>query len=395
MSCVKDRYLYDRSVMVKKFFAYVTGGILMLLLPASVGLSYRSYVEEMEKTRDEQKSFYREIIDEESSWISGLQLDNGAVLLYEPDNGSQGHINPYFACQAMLGLVSDPEGRYLDQVGKYLSWHTDRIIEGNGTVTDYDVENGELVSTGKADSFDSYAAEYILLLSEYLKRSGQVPDASQDTALRLLAGGFEEVLLNDVTYVNNKMRIAYFMDNNEVLEAVQLLEDRPEYEKVKAVLQTSVPERFYMADKGLYSVGIGNDGMLTGEPDLTDFYPDALAQLYPVVTGVVSPKGEREKRLYEQVCSLYRWEEGDDLSENFDWSVMCYVAACMSDIERTDKYLGLYREDVKKDRSYPMHTANAGWVMRCCSKRMEQIDEEYESKTKFGTYINWLIGEVL
>ncbi len=313
-----------------------------------------------------------------------------------------------FACQSMLGLISDNEPEHIERAGRYLNWHTNALLNEDGYITNYSMKNGALVSDEKADSFDSYAAEYILLLSEYLGRGGD-PEVIGDwkEAVQLLADRFDEVTRFDVTYVNRKFRVAYLMDNTEVWEAAdslgRLLTTKKEYRSdpefnalgrrylsISYALKHSIPEKFYLKEENYYTVGIDGEGNNTGSPDLDDFYPDAVAQLYPAVTGFLAVKS-KERELYEKVCDYHDWEKDRIEDTTFEWSVMAYAAAVHKDEERLMAYIETYRSFTEKKRSYPMHTANAGWIMRACNRAIDDLRNKKD--TGFMNYIKWIFEE--
>jgi len=60
---------------------------------------------------------------------------------------------------------------YLREIERYPDWYLAHL-NSNGTIHDFHIINDLLVSTGKADSTDSYAATYLSLVNGLLKSGG-------------------------------------------------------------------------------------------------------------------------------------------------------------------------------------------------------------------------------
>ena len=381
--------------------------VLMLGGTFAGATSYNKFVEKKQAEKEEKIGYYREIAKRESDWILSLQQDNGAVLMYKPSKEESGHLNPYFACEAMLGVISDGDPAHVEAAGRYLKWHTKALIKEDGFISDYKMENGKLKSQQDGDSFDSYAAYYLLLFTEYVEKGGDLKAIGDyRKAIVLLASGFDEVLLHGVTYVRNNYRIAYLMDNTEVWEGLKragtLLTTDPQFAKEYRLLsagekfldiadsvKNAIEERYWLKEEDVYTIGLKKSGEVFGTPDFNEFYPDAVAQLYPAIMHVRTVGG-REKRLYEQVCRYHDWEHDNIEGATFHWTVMAYAAAVHADQERLDTYLEVYDTIVSESRSYPLHTATAGWIARACNLMADSIDNEKD--TGFFKYIEWLIG---
>ncbi len=358
--------------------------IIALIITASLIISRgMEYAKEKRAEAREGIQKCREVSREEAAWISDNILKEGAVLLYEKDKNGEGHVNPYFACQAMLGLVSDPEGTYLDKVCDYLNWHTKKLLEEEGIISDYDYKNGLLESKKEADSVDSYAAEYLLLLSKYNKAGGKLEDIKDyEIAMVKLAGVYEDLISNGITYTDNKLKRAYLMDNAECYEAVTAAsdiagKDKNRYLTIGANISTSVHKLFWDDSRKCYNTAIDKDKKVLIGADFNEFYPDCIAQVYPSICGM-NEIGENERRLYDEICSHHSWENSHIKDTSFEWSVAAYAAVVFGDSKRFDSYLEYYRGLTAQSRKYPMHTANAGWIMRACNLRIEELSKELD-----------------
>ena len=99
----------------------------------------------------------------EGDWILSAQLANGAVA----SHADRTFVSPYLAAYAAVGLsdatrmTRDP--RYAEAAWRSLEWYAS-VMDPNGYVTDYRIDNGNLVSTGSADSTDAYAGMFLVAL---------------------------------------------------------------------------------------------------------------------------------------------------------------------------------------------------------------------------------------
>ncbi len=356
--------------------------ILLVIFITAYNDARKDHIALQDAKRREQTAIYHSISAEEGEWIRQNQLENGAILLYRQSDAPEGTVNPYFACLAALGLLSDHNEENIKAVEKYLNWHTGELLKYNGIIKDYSLKDGVLTPTEKADSVDSYAAEYLLLLAEYAETAGEAKIESINGWYEAV-GLLHEALLSvtdEITYANQDHDIAYLMDNCEVYEAClaigkALPDDNAEgqwYISFADDLKEKAMERFWRAGEGSFSYGIFADASDTGAADFDIFYPDAIAQLYPVFTGMTDKTADME-RLYNTVCSRFDWQQGKT-DTTFEWSVMSDIALSFDDEEAAEEYLGHYRSLTEVSRGYPMHTANAGWVMRTCNRLSDKIE---------------------
>lgn len=383
--------------------------ILILLIIGTVMFcfSYGKFTKEKQVEKEAKAAYYKELADRETEWVLSLQLNNGALLLYQPEK-DEGYVNPYFACETMLGVISDKEPEHVEAAGRYLHWHTNALLNENGIISDYELTDKGLISKDESDSFDSYAAGYLLLLAEYIDSGGDL-DAIGDwkEAVKVLWERFEDVTKNDVTYVNDNCKIAYLMDNSEVWIAFErfgdVIADRKDFKDDEELcelaenylynagkIRDSIENKYWMEEQEVYTIALLKDGEMYGEPDPEVFYPDAIAQIYPAIMGVRKVE-DREMNLYQKICDAHDWEHGNIEGASFNWTVMAYAALVHYDESRMDTYLDTYESIVKESRKYPFHTSNAGWIIRVCNKRADMIMAE--ENTGFTNYIKWLIGE--
>lgn len=351
---------------------------------------------EMNREKYAKKSnYYNACMEREKRWIAGQQAVEGALCLYEITEGAKGTVVPYFSCQAALGLLAGtPTEEELHIVADYLSWHAKELVKHEGIVSDQEVVGGKLVSKETQDSVDSYLALYFTLLATYAKKGGDLSkisyaEKSAEAGIRKLA----ELTNRGLTKVSETKEIYYFMDNLEVLEAYENMDvlmnsgnrsveawdhkeqiadffhqkKRRSKEAIKAVFWNETDRRF--------EVGVDAEFHVLTYRGMEELYPDAIAQVYPLVCGVELIEKKNEQRLYEQLSKQHAWvtlEQGT----TFEWPVLSYIALQMGDVRAAEAYVKNYYRKYNEDRSYPYKATDAAWVARAC----EGLYDYYEEK---------------
>lgn len=353
------------------------------------------------------------LVDKNLEWIAGMQAPNGALPMYPVRKpGDSSKICPYFSEFAGLSLLLRP-AKYSDNVRRYMDWH---IAHLNTAETDYNGEEGTIYdyvltldedgtfreeimidpATGGPlyDSTDSYAGLFLHLLLEYSRTTGDIgyiksnADAIDRSVKAMLC-----TLDEGLTWAKPDYKVKYLMDNCEVYRglcsAVDLYseillpgcadQERAEYVRqeigrlteIKKKLYESI-ERFLWNDADdSYYVGVveGNKGI----PEKTDwelFYPDALAQLFPVIMGLSSTENPRAVSLYKKFDQHFStadtaWEKmkGQRLGKHFINGLIVYNAALMGDFSKVETYMKIFGEKiVDKGFSFPAYNADVAQV---------------------------------
>ena len=248
------------------------------------------------------------------------------VAHFESVGPSPQEVQPYFANLYALSLCR--HGRDLEAVGRYVDWYLDRLNTDEtgrptGTIDDVAVHHGNReVSLGRYDSADGYAGTFLILLDAYERASG---DAER------LRGRREEILaiadlLIALQDADGLVRVSpedgthYLMDNCEAyggLLAWSALERRlgweagPRWlaaaERLRGAIMTRLwdpgARRFRWAESGAGGHASGWDA----------YYPDALAQLFPILYGVIPAGGETARELWLEFAARYDPREGWDV----------------------------------------------------------------------------------
>jgi hypothetical protein len=306
------------------------------------------------------------------------QFAPSGALLY-----STIRINPYYSNLAATGLVKD-SARYV-QVENWMRWyighlnHSDKWNLG-GTMYDYNIVNGVEVSAGDADSTDSYAATFLSLAYAYYATGNPAAQSyvrSISGDLDLIAQVLVKTQQSDgLTWAKPDYQIKYLMDNSEVYRGLA------DISTLFGSLGDSSKQAYYgaLATKcqgGVWGMFLGKDwavykdalGRLAA-PTLSTWYPDASAQLFPVLYGVLPGSDSKAQAAYASFNAA--WPGWSQLSYNkqdpFPWVMVADGAALMGDTARVNAYATAVRAKwVNTGFPWTWYSMEAGWYMRLAS----------------------------
>lgn len=367
-----------------------------------------SYRRDKKEMYEEKAAAIEQVMAREKEWIHANTGENGELYL-NTTNGAK-DVNPYFACQAAIGLLAgSPKEADFHVTAAYLNWHSRQLIEHEGIVSNYYTENGELLPSGEYDSVDSYIALYLTLLHTYVKEGGSLDSLTDwQEAVAICAGELEELAADGLTQVSERNAVSYLMDNVEVWEACKgmaeflTLEDSyikdwegaaelcAFFTEQEQQIAEAVRSRFWNENEKRYEVGLDGSGRVLKFQGWEEFYPSAVAQIYPLAVGIGS---EKDRVLYETLCETFSWEYLDIAGAAFEWPVVAYVGAVCGDEDRPEIYIMEYAEKYWQNRKYPLHTASSGWVLRACEQMLELYEERADGGLLKDLYRGKGIGQ--
>ena len=327
--------------------------------------------------------------------LAAMQLDNGsgdgAIPIADDNFGlslnfanQRFSIRPYFAMTAANAFLLDPD--YHDNAKRYIKWHIahlntdpDGDVYGTrGSIYDYDysLTGGErrapMRSEGDGsvdvyDSTDSYAALFFDLLLNYYEATDDASLINKETldlvllclqdsfSSRTLGTNLDDPLLTVAIPVQYEME--FLMDNAEVYRGFLRLEQL--YDLIKeddsAAIAAGYAHRIWLGIQNLlfhhdyqgqthYDYAFIGHGSAATNID-TYFYPDAIAQLFPIIFDVIPATGDRAITLYNDFCRNFpSWTDmrgytgntSDPPNGNSDFpNVLIILAAVkMGDLDR-------------------------------------------------------------
>jgi len=290
-------------------------------------------------------------------------------------------IRPYLGNLAALGLTKDPS-RY-GAVQAWMKWYIAHLNYGDkyglsGTIYDYNVSNGVETSLGTMDSTDSYAATFLSLAWAYFQTgdpNAQAYVKSVASQLDLIGGVIASTMQSDgLTWSQPNYLIKYLMDNCEVQrglrDAVSLfnaigMPTKASYYKTLADSNLNGLNGMYLGN-GVWAHYKGYSGTLY-PPDMTIWYDDATAQLFPIIYGVIAPSDSRAQLTYANFNKA--WPGWPQLSfttqDAFPWILVSGASAQMGDTTRTNQYIqSIQNQYVNVGFGGLFYDNEGGWFMR-------------------------------
>jgi hypothetical protein len=314
-----------------------------------------------------------------SEWMSHLSAPSGA-LLYVPTL-----IDPYFANIAAIGMTKDPNR--MPQVTEWINWYVNHLNWPDrwglyGTTYNWNVSsNGTETPTNDADSTDSYAATFLSVVwNAWQTGNPQARSLISGLSYQLDVIGGVIILTQQsdgLTWAKPDYQIKYLMDNCEAYRGLRDLASLYQYafgDTAKAgyynAAAASVQKGLLrMWLNGTWAVYRDDLGRNIGA-NMSTWYPDATAQVFPVLMGVVASSDYRASESYAAFNAA--WPGWPVLSYNaqdaFPWCLVGDAAATMGDAVRLSTYINsIQNKYVNTGFPWPFYNAEAGWFIRANS----------------------------
>jgi hypothetical protein len=313
-----------------------------------------------------------------TAWVDRQQLSDGAILY------GTNEIQPYFANVAATGLVADRS--QLRRVRAWMNWYVVHLNRRDrwglsGTIYDYRYAHGLETTLRTADSVDSYAATFFTLARALYDTGDPLSQAyvlSIRPALETMGAMLPHVTQHDgMTIALPNYPIAYLMDNCEVHRGLSDLAslERPAFRDPRAAAAHEAQARASAAGIAtLWSAAHATYDSAKQEPHgpsihstWTTWYPDATAQLFPALQGVIPAASPRAAALWSAFGTA--WPQWDGLvngdSAGYPWALVGETALIMGDRSQAATFAGSVRQRfAQAGFPYPWYDAEAGWYVR-------------------------------
>lgn len=338
----------------------------------------------------EKELIFSSVASSQEEYIRSLSTSSGALS----NNPGGARICPYFSTYAAIGLLTRPGAQNEKVVKAYMDWYISKL-NGNvnprtgaaeipGSIYDYQISNGEEITSGTYDSVDSYAANFLILAEKLMDISAENEAwlKERSNKLNLVASAMIACIDSPGTKVpedfspddNDYLTVAsyvypakYLMDNCEVnrgLLAAKRLQ-------AKGVITDSVDYQLYIEKnaQGIESQ-LWNNGTYKwidqagSKTNWNNFYADAVAQLTPVMMGIINANDSRAKNLWDEFNNHYgQWSSGYNYSD-FPWVFICFAAASMGDADRVEEYVKhIYSFTSKNTQKKNWYSSEAGELL--------------------------------
>jgi len=360
--------------------------------------------------------------------LSNAQLANGAFADYPATNGTV-HITPRDACYTVMAILRSNIDGSIETARRYFDWHFSKMNTADedicgltGTVYDYEaiLSDGQLIyeqSTNSYDTADASAALLLTALATYAEYTGDVSYLLSHVQEILLTLEVLDALTTEKLSIGRPDAPRYSLkDNTEVIQgywagaymlekllaaggldvatqnqlSLALEDARDSWTTMEGMLKT----KLYVTRQGHYhaSVNIDVEGLSFGNFSWETFYPDAVVQLFPTITGVSDARSRKSKALYRKFCASWDWQDLDFLSEYTEdyCGYLAYCAALRGDIARLDDYFNqLESRGILTDAAYPKHNSDTAWLALACQQHIVWMNAEIVRWDPLNLYAGW------
>lgn len=240
------------------------------------------------------------------------------MQLYSKELTNQKTIEPYIV--SILALNEVEHDRNLPQVKLFLQWYFSKLNypdkQGlSGTIYVYTVEENGEQSTDKYDSVDGYAGMFLHLLRQYTLKTGDVQFLRDHWArIEDIAALIPLLQEKDgLTWAMPQYKIKYLMDNCEAYAGMDAYMELRSLIGMVGSLQhhatlirvrSGILDELYDARSNSFYWAKSEDGSKSAS-SLNNFYPDALAQLFPIYFGLLTDKSTIRDNLWQELNRLH------------------------------------------------------------------------------------------
>ena len=257
------------------------------------------------------------------AFAENIMMKNPALKLmgyYIDEIEDKQTINPYTVTTIAIYEIS--QNRHISEIKNYILWYFAHLNHSDkdglsGSIYDYEIsETGREISTVDYDSADGYAGTFLYLLNLYYLKTGDKAlinakwEKIKDIAYLIVFLQTEDGLTKALVKGNSNAR--YLMDNCEAyagLKAFNELSTQTGHGKDNLYLdaQNGI---FGAMHEILYDGNAGNfywavDDEKKHASDWSIFYPDALAQLFPIYYDILDAQQKTKKALWQEFNNRY------------------------------------------------------------------------------------------
>lgn len=353
-----------------------------------------------------------------AEWLLALQFRDpalpsfGAVRLHHTpgwrSGGGDYHVvRPYDTNLGLSGLLRTRSLHRLKAVERWIEWYLARVdtaSETPGVVLDHwyradgtgettclaDGSGPGTPPCDHVDASDSAAGTFLNLVWQYHAAGGSRARLSEPWVrdrLRVVAQVIVGLQQPDgLTWAKADFPAKYLMDNCESYQGLMAMAhlERELYgdasaaaslERAAKRIQSGILSSLYNPVTGNFRVGKHSDGTVP-EPDLRRWYPDAAAQAWPRLFGVVDGNSTFATSAWANLNQAWNgetgpswWSEFVDPTEDAPWTSIGFASILMGDPARAAAHAEFIVRTHGLDAStsdgfrWPFAVRDAGWLL--------------------------------
>jgi hypothetical protein len=320
-------------------------------------------------------AYYDAVLAANVAYVDSLQLSDGAIT----DNRK--YIEPYFANQAAIALTLIPA--QIPYVRSWMRWYIGHLNAHDvwgltGTVYVYDVaDDATAASRNNADSTDAYAATFLSVAYNAWQRGDTVTRSFVRDLIpeldKIAAVEAQTLQPNGLTWAKPSYRVEYLEDNCQVyrgladyamlLAAVGDKNGSARYAREAQTVLDAIQSVLWVPSQNEYAFFVNEKGKLVFATAKTAWYA-GVAELFPIIYGVISPSSDRAKSLYGRFNAEFPNWDTLDKPDAFPQANVAYAAVLMNDTSRATRYVQSVTTKYQ-DRGFPWpwHVGESAWLI--------------------------------
>lgn len=266
--------------------------------------------------------------------LSGYQRPDGAITTH-----INGHaIDPYFATKALLA-AHDAGLDIRDSGTKWIEWALQHQ-HADGSFDRFCIKNQTYTVCADADADDAMMAVWIELLVKLAPPTGMPP--AWKTSL-LGANRYLSRLQDKNTgiyFISDTLRVGLLMDNVEVYSAKKAMRGFYSTSENTALAKRATNEAEQLRRDILrvfWQPRLNNFRVSTQKNTKPGFYPDQVAQLYPLMADMATPQNHRKTYSIWMKKNRHGWLLRSDI--DYPWGLIALAADKMDDQGAIDCWL--------------------------------------------------------
>ncbi len=272
----------------------------------------------------------------EASEINGY---NPALTVYDHYyilQPGQNVVVPYFANLFALDLLK--KGHEISIIEDYIYWYLNHLNKSDiygvsGSIYDYMIlADGKEIPLYCYDSIDSYAATFLIMVYNYYLASGDatIIKVNREELKRIGAVILSAIDSDGLTNALPGYDGKYLMDNCEVYGGVTAyiclaeefyLDNEEKFWVARDSLEMAINSHLYDEKGGIFYWGKSGD--VKEKTSWRNFYPDAYAQLFPLLFEMPIKNDAVKKHIWAQFHRYYNQELNNMSIEQkivYDWT---------------------------------------------------------------------------
>jgi len=221
----------------------------------------------------------------------------------------------------LMALHNLETGKNIQPVREYMDWylaHVNYPDKTGLTGTMYDLHIGPYAQeefTDTYDSVDSYSATFLMVVHRYYRRTGDKQFLT-DNREKLQDIAYTIAFLQDkdgLVIAAPAARVKFLMDNCEdyggITAFIAMAHDMnwplwKYYQDIQQNLRKSILRHLYDSERNNFFWALDEAGVKSPST-LDTFYPDAYAQLFPVLYGLLDDNSELRDHLWQTFNQRY------------------------------------------------------------------------------------------